>query len=311
MNNDDVIFNDLNNDDKSEISDVPWTGDHENILIDWADKAMCYRWLHAKANQHYSKMNTWFTIPVIIMSTLTGTANFAQDKFPIQYRSYAPMMIGAVNLLAGILTTIQQFLKVSELNEAHRASSIAWDKFYRNIKIELAKSPKERLPVMQLLKLSKEEFDRLMETSPVISDDIIKEFNNTFSGGKLDGDELTERQKTFKELKKPEICDSLETTRNSVYKPKLDDKKSMQTAGMIELIKRKKDNVQKENIIETFMEDFQKEYSRTPTTEEIYENLQEKVTQNTIMSVLNKKKLTGQSISKNTNEKISVISNVV
>ena len=21
-----------------------WTKDHENILIDWADKAMCYRW---------------------------------------------------------------------------------------------------------------------------------------------------------------------------------------------------------------------------------------------------------------------------
>ena len=30
-------------------------------------------------------MNTWFTIPVIIMSTLTGTANFAQDKFPDNY----------------------------------------------------------------------------------------------------------------------------------------------------------------------------------------------------------------------------------
>ena len=60
---------------------VEWTSDHELILVEWADKAMCYRWLHGKSHQHFSKANTWFTIPVIIMSTLTGTANFAQDKF--------------------------------------------------------------------------------------------------------------------------------------------------------------------------------------------------------------------------------------
>ena len=54
---------------------VKWTAEHERILVDWADKALCYRWLHGKAHERYSKLNTWFTIPVIIMSTLTGTAN--------------------------------------------------------------------------------------------------------------------------------------------------------------------------------------------------------------------------------------------
>ena len=31
-------------------SQVEWTPEHEGILIEWADKAMCYRWLHSKAN---------------------------------------------------------------------------------------------------------------------------------------------------------------------------------------------------------------------------------------------------------------------
>ena len=48
------------------------------------------------------------------MSRFIGTSNFAQDKFPDNYRAYAPMMIGAGNLLAGILTTIHQFLKVGD-----------------------------------------------------------------------------------------------------------------------------------------------------------------------------------------------------
>ena len=50
------------------------------------------------------------------------------------------MMIGAFNIFAGIMSIIQQFLKVVRLNEGHRASAIAWDKFYRNIKVELLKT---------------------------------------------------------------------------------------------------------------------------------------------------------------------------
>ena len=139
-----------------------WMKDHERILIDWADKAMCYRWLHAKSHTIFNKVNTYFTIPVIIMSTLTGTANFAAERVPEQYRGYYSMIIGFVNILAGIITTIQQFLKISELNEAHRVSSISWDKFYRRIKVELSKPPFERQNIYDFLKACTEEFDRLM-----------------------------------------------------------------------------------------------------------------------------------------------------
>ena len=150
----------------SGIKPIKWTKDHEGILVDWADKAMCYRWLHAKANQKFKKLNAWFTVPVIIMSTITGTANFAAERVPEDYRGYYSMIIGGVNIIAGVVTTIQQFLKISELNEAHRVSSISWDKFYRKIRVELAKSPAERQNVYDFLKSCTEEFDRLMETSP-------------------------------------------------------------------------------------------------------------------------------------------------
>lgn len=199
-----------------------WTPEHENILIEWADKAACYRWLHTKCHGHFKRKNYWFTLPVIIMSTITGTANFAQDRFGEDIKPWVAVGIGAVNIFAGILTTIQQFLKIGELNEAHRVSSIAWDKFYRNMKVELAKAPKERTPVLQQLKAAKEEFDRLMETSPAISEKVIEEFKKVFSGSEvatraqLTAD-LEARRKAFTELKKPEICDTIESTRGAVY----------------------------------------------------------------------------------------------
>lgn len=258
-----------------------WTREHEAILVEWADKAMCFRWLHAKAHQIYAKMLMWFTIPVIIMSTTTGTANFAQDKIPLAYRSYAAMLIGAVNIFAGILTTIQQFLKVSELNEAHRVASISWDKFYRNTKVELSKSPNERIPVLQLLKSSKDEFDRLMETSPTISSAIIDEFKTTFSDGitkikgKLDRESLSSRQSAYLDLIKPEICDAIETTANSIYKhPDVSvtkDKKhtmsALQLARSAVALKEKQDKIEK---IITVWND---KYKKKPTTQEIMDEL--------------------------------------
>ena len=277
---------------------VEWTPEHETILVDWADKALCYRWLHSKSHNNYNRLNIWFTIPVIIMSTLTGTANFAQNRIPVDYVGIFTAIVGTINLLAGILTTIQQFLKISELNESHRVSSIAWGKFSRNIKLELAKSPQERTPVMQMLKHAKEEYDRLTETSPNISEKIIKLFMNTFSGGNIKLNEhgepidLTPKQLAFAGLNKPEICDSLETTFKSVYKPRLDNLSNTQDlANITRILTEKKKRKQIEDVINKFEMD----KLREPTTEEIINNLDDgTVSVTTIQHVLSSIRLSKQ-----------------
>ncbi len=170
-----------NNKNNTLIKEV-WTYHHEKIFIEWADKAMCYRWLHNSAHIDYKCYNTWFTIPVICISTVTGTANFAQERFQDDMKSLVQIAIGSFNIIAAILTTVQQFLKISELNEAHRVSSLLWGKFYRDIKVEMAKSPSERNPPSVLLKHCKNEYDRLMEVSPIIPQFTITNFKETFSG---------------------------------------------------------------------------------------------------------------------------------
>ena len=258
---------------------VPWTEAHENILVEWADKALCYRWLHTKSHAQYSHANTMFTIPVIIMSTVTGTANFAQDKFPENIKGYATMGIGAINIFAGILTTVAQFLKISELNEAHRVAGIAWDKFYHNIKVELAKTPSERIPVIQMLKISKEEFDRLMETSPAIPEQVTALFDKTFTEGqelsKMAEGELSARQKHFLALKKPEICDVLVSCKQYVYKEPPSEKatkglKSAMTAAR-KAVKLQRQQERIEKVINHFFETRQ----RAPTEDEIIGELED------------------------------------
>lgn len=207
--------------DKSK-KKVEWSPENEKILVEWCDIAQCYKWLNTRAHNKYARMHTWFTIPAIIFSTISGTASFAQSSLNDTQKIYAPMVIGSINILIGILTTIQQYLKISELNEAHRVSSIAWDKYARNVRIELAKAPDERMEAGVFLKHSRDEFDRLMETSPSIPESIIDDFMKTFSG-KAESD--PERKKLvaerFATLKKPDICDiivSAEENRHHWYK---------------------------------------------------------------------------------------------
>jgi len=265
-----------------------WTNEHEMVLAEWGDKAMCYKWLHAKSNAKYRQLNTWYTIPVIIMSTLTGTANFAQDKIPESFRGYATMIIGGVNILAGIITTIQQFLKITELNEGHRVSSIVWDKFYRKIKVELSKHRDERTDVKDFFKSETEEYDRLMETSPVIDKSIILLFNKTFNipdkpkqlenGPKkeINADEDDARLKEFFEkLTTPEICDSLVTVKQSIYRPNALEKKQRFFKDVIEDIRSSHGEKQesKDVLIHEFWETFRNEMKRPPTKDELIDNL--------------------------------------
>lgn len=272
---------------------IDWTTQHEKILVDWADKATCYKWLHEKATIEYESKKRWYTIPVIIMSTLTGTANFAQNNIPDEYLTAATMGIGAVNLLAGILTTVQQFLKISELNESHRVSSISWGKFQRNIKVELAKSPAERTPVTQLIKACKEEFDRLIETSQDIPNHLVTLFKKTFSGGEIQYDRngnklpLTDKQLLFSELTKPEICDSLESVTKIMYKaPLIDMLKDQSKPIDLNAIKLKQMREQKREMLDAFITVFEKEKKRLPTLEEIQDNIEDTISIDLIEGVL-------------------------
>ena len=262
--------------ENDEVVVSEWSPGHEKILIDWADKAMCYRWLHARSHHRFSKINTYFTIPVIVMSTLTGTANFAQDRVPEYYRGYYSMGVGFVNILAGIITTIQQFLKISELNEGHRVSAIAWDKFYRKIKVELSKPIQERQNITDFLKNCTEEFDRLMETSPIIQKRIIELFQSTFSGRRM-----TDQQKeSFLKLKKPEICDSLESVQLSLYKQDVGEKLKTNYKKILTDVVTNNANDSAEELenkrgllIEEFVTLFESEMMRKPTLNELCSNL--------------------------------------
>ncbi len=172
-------------------------------MAQWSDVASCYRWLHDRAEKKYSKLNMSITIPVIILSTLTGAANFAVGSFippdATDTKNYVAAALGGLSIGAGIMTTLGNFFQFAQKSESNRVAGIAWGKFQRLVSVELAIHPDSRIEAMDFLGICRQDLDRLIEQSPPITDDIIKLFEEEF--------------KEIPNLKVPDICHGIEHTR--------------------------------------------------------------------------------------------------
>jgi hypothetical protein len=177
--------------DKVKLS---WNDQTETLLRSWGDISSCYNWMHDKSFRKYQKKNFKFSLPVIILSTLTGTLNLAlQGYVPAQYMTYAQAGIGGVNIFTGILTTLQNYFRYAENSESHRNASVGWGKLQRNISIELTYDRLSRKDADSFIKVCRMEYDRLLEQSPIILTEIINLFKKKYS----------EQRKNKKEKKKP------------------------------------------------------------------------------------------------------------
>ena len=118
-----------------------WSKEQDALMADWSDIAGCYRWMHDRAEKEYTQKNMLMTIPVIILSTITGTASVGISSIAggdETIQKYMNFGIGGLSLVAGILTTLNNFLRYAQLSESNRVAAVSWGKFQRLIAVELA-----------------------------------------------------------------------------------------------------------------------------------------------------------------------------
>jgi len=174
-----------------------WSDEIEELLSEWGEVAMCYAYLHNFGQRKYKKKYHHLQIPIIILSTLTGTANFATDSYvPTEFKQGFSAFVGSLNIFCGILGTLLSFLRYSEIYEGHRIAALAWSKLSRNIEIELSLQDKKRKPCRDFLKICRSEYDNLLESSPNVDLDIINDFNKKFNN-------------KYPSVRKPVICNGL------------------------------------------------------------------------------------------------------
>jgi hypothetical protein len=178
------------------MGDVHWNSQLERVISDEGERSLCFSWLHSKSEKRFSKLNIYISLPVIIMSTLAGSASIG-SKTLFDNAEGSNIGIGIISLSVGLLNTVSSFFAWAKRSEAHRIASITYQKIYRFILIELSLPRKERMAAKDMLKVVRDQCDRLQETSPQIPDIVIQEFKDKFG-------------KSTPDLKKPEITNGLD-----------------------------------------------------------------------------------------------------
>lgn len=73
-------------------------------------------------------------------------------------------MVSDLNLIAGLIATIMQFLKINELMENHKAAALSYGLLSRNIRLTLALAREERnSDGLDFVTTCKTEYDHLLE----------------------------------------------------------------------------------------------------------------------------------------------------
>lgn len=112
------------------------------------------------------------------------------------HEKQASISLGIVSLIVSVLNTTGSYFQWSKRAEGHRISAIHYSKMYRFLSIEMSLPRDERMSPADLLKYTKEAYDRLQEISPLIPSEAIKEFQMKFE--------------KYKDISKPEEANGLE-----------------------------------------------------------------------------------------------------
>lgn len=145
------------------------------ILKGWELETHAYHLLHEKSTEYYSRLNFYFMIPIIILSSSTGTLgllNASETKFYIVNGvNIISIFIGIFGFVTAILTTIHNFLNIQKLESNHNNHAIEYSKISKEIKMHIYLSDtdvKVYSNIAEYIKQCKQNIDKLIESAPII-----------------------------------------------------------------------------------------------------------------------------------------------
>jgi hypothetical protein len=159
--------------------DITYNSALEKLIAEEAERCSGLSWLHNKSEAYYSIRNTWIALPTIVLSTLVGFLSGTSTSL-FNNPTTASVGIGSVSLFTGVISTVGTFYGFAKKTEAHRIASIQYSKLGRFLTIELTLPKSERIAAKDVLKITKDSIERLLETSPAVPDVIIKRYKEEF-----------------------------------------------------------------------------------------------------------------------------------
>ena len=164
----------------NEDRDIHWSTPLELLVASEGEKCRGLAWINQKAEVYYSHRANAIAIPVIVLSTLAGTASVGSTSLFGNETQISSIVIGLVSIGVGILNTISSYFAWSRKAESHRIAYLQYSKLFSIIRVEMSLPRSERQEAEILLKQIRDGMERLAETTPSPPPSILEEFNKHF-----------------------------------------------------------------------------------------------------------------------------------
>lgn len=158
---------------------ISWNPSLEKLIAKEGEKCAGLAWLYSETERYYSRNNTIVALPVIILSTVTG---FISGSSTLLFggSEMATIGTGAISLFTGVLSTVGSYYSWAKKAEACRISALQYSKLQKVIAIEMTLPKNERVPARSMLKMMRDNVERLLETSPAVPEHIIEKYKLKF-----------------------------------------------------------------------------------------------------------------------------------
>jgi len=170
---------------ETNVGQVSWTLALEQYFKSTGEKAHALGQMHLEAEQVVSSKRTCIDLPVIVLSGVTGFVS-ALSSSPMLSANQAliSVVLGITSLFVSTLNTTGSYFQFAKRAEGHRIAGIQFGKMYRFLAIEMSLPRDERMQPHDLLKMTKETYDRLQEISPPLPDSITAKYRVKFKDAK-------------------------------------------------------------------------------------------------------------------------------
>jgi hypothetical protein len=160
-------------------TEISWTPVLEQYLAETGEKALGHSWIHTQAEHMYSQRRTWIDLPVVVGSGVIGFLSAGSNTL-FRDPEMSSIYLGIGSLVVGVLNTVGSYFGWAKRAEGHRIAGLSYAKLYRFLRVELGLPRSERMRPGDLLKMVKQEIDRLAETSPQHPPSVIAAFKARF-----------------------------------------------------------------------------------------------------------------------------------
>src|SRR6266542_2432449 len=149
-----------------------WTPAIEELLRNWHGRVYAAQTAYYEVAERFRRRNYQMGIPVVIVSSLVGTAVFSDvgNKW----------LVGSVSILAAILASLQTFLKFGENATLHGAAGDWFAAIRRDIEEVLALPPESRGKPKSCLDSIRKEMNKAGQKSPELGERLWKKVARRF-----------------------------------------------------------------------------------------------------------------------------------